>query len=237
MKKCYLLCFGVLSLTFTLDTVTPLGIAAGIPYVAVVLLAAPLPRRSILAFAAICTALTAIAFFKPPGSLPQVEWLGLTNRILTVIAIWLTVMFALSRKSAEDALKKHRDGLEQVVQERTASITQLHLQLEAAIIDQLKEEQAKLRLFQSTMRTVKDLVNNFLNELQLIRLEMEAKGTVDPPTSLLLQKLIFDASAKLNALGELKELKETDLGGGIYILDTEPHGVGDPGHEAARSNQ
>lgn len=222
MKKCYALCFGLLSLTFTLDTITPLGIAAGIPYMAVIFLAAPLPRRSIIVFAVMCTLLTAGAFFKYPGALPEVEWLAFANRTLTIIAIWLTALFVLSRKNAEDILTKHRDGLESLVRERTASITQLHQQLEAAIIDQLKEEQAKLRLFQSTMRTVKDIVNNFLNELQLIRLEMEAKKAVDVPTSLLLEKLIFDTSAKLNALGELKELKETDLGGGIYMLDTAP---------------
>lgn len=88
------------------------------------------------------------------------------------------------------------------------------------------EEQAKLRLFQSTMRTVKDIVNNSLNDLQLVRLtlEQEEKVSKDSEALQLMDQLIFETSAKLNRLGELEEVKEKDMGGGVYMIDVPASG-------------
>lgn len=88
------------------------------------------------------------------------------------------------------------------------------------------EEQAKLRVFQSTMRTVKDIVNNSLNDLQLVRLtlEHEEKVSKDSEALQLMDQLIFETSAKLNKLGELEEVKEKDIGGGVYMIDVPASG-------------
>ncbi len=221
-KNRFLLCAALLAVIFGVDTFTPLGIAAGIPYIAVILLALRLPKRSVLFFAATSAVLTAIGFFKYSSAAADVESVALANRILTILALWLIAYISLARKRAEEELRKHRDQLELLVEERTASVRLLHRQLEAAMLDRLKQEQAKLRLFHATMRTVKDIVNNFLNELQLIRLELEEKVEADSPSLQLLDTLIFETSAKLNALGELKELRETDIGEGIFMLEVNP---------------
>jgi hypothetical protein len=147
--------------------------------------------------------------------------MALANRLLAIFAIWTTTLFSLQHKRAEEALAEHRDRLEVMVEERTASIEFLHHELEAALTERLETQQAKLHLFHSTMRTVKDIVNNFLNDLQLFRLEIEQGKTLDPQSLQALDALIQEASAKLNRLGELKEIREKDLGGGVFMIETD----------------
>lgn len=96
------------------------------------------------------------------------------------------------------------------------------------------EEQVKLRVFQSTMRTVKDIVNNSLNDLQLVRLTLEQEGKLSKDSEVLqrMDQLIFETSAKLNKLGDLEELKEKDMGGGVYMIDV-PASSRHAGHHPA----
>ncbi|MDD5331149.1 MAG: hypothetical protein PHX38_14210 [Sulfuricella sp.] len=86
---------------------------------------------------------------------------------------------------------------------------------------QTDEEQARLRVFQSTMRTVNDIVNNSLNDLQLVRLALENEERVpsDSESLRMLDQLIHETSAKLNKLGDMQELKEKDLGGGVFMIE------------------
>jgi two-component system sensor kinase FixL len=67
----YLLCGALMAAIFVLDALTPLGVAAGVPYVAVVLLALRLPRASVVLFAAVATVLTALGFWKTSGTIAE----------------------------------------------------------------------------------------------------------------------------------------------------------------------
>ncbi len=89
---------------------------------------------------------------------------------------------------------------------------------------QTDEELAKLRVFQSTMRTVNDIVNNSLNDLQLVRLALESEERVpgDSESLRMLDQLIYETSTKLNQLGDMQELKEKDLGGGVFMIEVPP---------------
>lgn len=71
-------------------------------------------------------------------------------------------------------------------------------------------EAQKLRTHQATMRTVHDIVNNFLNGLQLF--ELPANDDRD-----ILEELIQDTSQKLKALGDLESIVEKSLAVGIGI--------------------
>ena len=75
----------------------------------------------------------------------------------------------------------------------------------------------RLRVLQATMRTVHDLVNNFLNNLQLFRLEAE-----DGPLSLeslkLFDDLIYETAEKLKALGDSDSAVEYEMASGVGIL-------------------
>jgi signal transduction protein with GAF and PtsI domain len=64
----------------------------------------------------------------------------------------------------------------------------------------------RLRVVQVTMRTVQDIVNNCLNQLQLLRLS--AEGHVPEESLLLFDQAIREASAKLSAVADIKTFTE-----------------------------
>lgn len=108
----------VAGLLFAIDLFLPLGVAAGIPYVAVVLLAAwlPLPRM-LLYVAALCSILTvAGGYWSPPGGLP---WMGITNRVLGITMLWITAILVLLRRRTEERLRQVNGELDAFV--RTVS--------------------------------------------------------------------------------------------------------------------
>jgi hypothetical protein len=73
----------------------------------------------------------------------------------------------------------------------------------------------RLRVFKATMRTVHDIVNNFLNTLQLVHLE--AEGQLPTEMLSLVDRIVQEAAVKLKALGDLEtvEEKEMSIGQGI----------------------
>lgn len=94
---CIVLAAGILSV----DLMIPLGIAMGVPYVAVVLISLWLPRKATIFMATLCSVLTiGVYLYKP--SVPEL-WKALCNRSLAVFAIWVTASLGLQRKKAEEA--------------------------------------------------------------------------------------------------------------------------------------
>jgi hypothetical protein len=73
----------------------------------------------------------------------------------------------------------------------------------------------RLRVLRATMRTVQDIVNNFLNGLQLIR--VEAEGAVPPETLELLDSLSRDTAARLKAMGDLESVPVKPTAAGTVI--------------------
>ena len=88
---------------FLLDLVFPLGVAGGIPYVAVVLASLWLPRWQYTLFVAVaCSVLVLLgAIYSPPGG---VLWQVLVNRALALLAIWVTAVLSLQRQRVAVAL-------------------------------------------------------------------------------------------------------------------------------------
>lgn len=82
-------------------------------------------------------------------------------------------------------------------------------------------QEQRLRVLRATMRTVQDIVNNFLNSLTLFRLEAEDKGALSEGSLQAMDSLIQDTSAKLNALGELQDTPEKPMAGGLVGIDYE----------------
>jgi hypothetical protein len=89
----------------------------------------------------------------------------------------------------------------------------------------------RLRVFKATMRTVQDLVNNALNNLQLVRLEAE---TILSPESLaLFDQLIQDTAAKLQVLGDIEDPLERPMASGVGIAY--PERATEQGHSSGGS--
>ena len=76
----------------------------------------------------------------------------------------------------------------------------------------------RLRVVQVTMRTVHNIVNNCLNQLQLLRLD--AEGHVPQESLTLFDEAIHSASAQLKALGDMEEFteKRMEIGMGLDWL-------------------
>ncbi len=98
---CGLLAFIIL----VIDLAIPLGVAGGVPYIAVVLLSLWAPeKKATIIVAVISTILTVGGFFySPPGG---EMWKVLFNRALALFAIWVTASLTLQRKITEERREK-----------------------------------------------------------------------------------------------------------------------------------
>ena len=98
--------------------------------------------------------------------------------------------------------------------------TALVLLVAAAFLDLMRArakeaaalEAERLRVVQVTMRTVQDVVNNALNQLQLVRLE--AEGHVPDASLELFDEVIHETAAQLKALGNLEAYAEKQMAAG-----------------------
>lgn len=77
----------------------------------------------------------------------------------------------------------------------------------------LKAEQ--LRVVHVTMRTVQDIVNNCLNQLQLLR--VDAEGHVSEESLALFDAAIRETAEKLKALGDLETFAEKKMQIGNFL--------------------
>jgi PAS domain S-box-containing protein len=79
----------------------------------------------------------------------------------------------------------------------------------------LKLQTERLRVVKVTMRTVQDIVNNSLNQLQLLR--FEAEGHVSEETLELFDEAIQDTAEKLSVLGNLEAYTENQMSVGTGL--------------------
>jgi signal transduction protein with GAF and PtsI domain len=90
---------------------------------------------------------------------------------------------------------------------------------DARVMHEARMQAERLRVVQVTMRTVQDVVNNCLNQLQLLR--MSAEGHVPDESLVLFDSAIQDATAKLRAMADVKTFTEKRMAIGPG-LDFEP---------------
>ena len=97
----YIICVFLFTIIFAIDLFTPLGVAAGVPYVAVVLVSLWVLKRNFTVWVALVSSvLTIIGLFYSP--LGGEVWKVLLNRALALFAIWTTAVLTLQRKSIEE---------------------------------------------------------------------------------------------------------------------------------------
>jgi PAS domain S-box-containing protein len=106
---------------FVVDIALPLGVAGGVPYVAVVLLGLWFKSTRPLFFLATISSVLTIAgyFFSPVGG---ILWVDLTNRILALSAIWVTAVLLAKAKAAESRTETVADRLTTVLDSAVISI-------------------------------------------------------------------------------------------------------------------
>ena len=104
-RKIIVLCLILSIAIFIIDTIIPLGVAGGVPYILVVLISLWSPRTNLPIYMAIGgSALTVIGFYSSPsgGEL----WQVLFNRALALFAIWTTATLSVLWKYIQDEKEK-----------------------------------------------------------------------------------------------------------------------------------
>ena len=104
-------CLALSAVIFSGDIILPLGVAAGVPYVAVVLLAMwGTSERFIYITAALTSVLTVAGFFLSPVG--GILWVVLFNRALALFAIWVTAILGSMLMRALNEAKKEKKKAE-----------------------------------------------------------------------------------------------------------------------------
>ena len=103
------------------DLSMPLGVAGGVPYVALVLFGIWYPkRRYVILLACVGSALTVAGYYlSPEGGVP---WVVMVNRLLAIGAIWVTALLMCRVKTSEKALKQINANLEGDVERHSIRI-------------------------------------------------------------------------------------------------------------------
>ena len=88
-------------------------------------------------------------------------------------------------------------------------------------LEEVRTAEARLLTLRATMSTVHDIVNNFLQNLQLFRLEAEKSNAISEDYLRLFDSLIDETTTKLKTIGDLDEVVETEMQSGVTTLEYE----------------
>ena len=113
----------------TLDIAIPLGVADGILYIALVLIAFFIKSKNFIYVGAITgTLLTITGFFvSPPGG---EFWQVIANRFLIIFTIWMTAILCLLQYSHSEKIKATHDDLAKNIQQRTIELNKSNADFE-----------------------------------------------------------------------------------------------------------
>ena len=153
---------------FCLDLYLPLGIGNGVLYGGLVILSFLLPNRNgPLIIAAICSVLTMTDVVLSPTIEGVPLWMGMTNRLFSLTAIWLPALFFLHRRRAEDTLQRAYDELEVRVQVRTQELATVN----KALLDEIaerKETERSLRASEAVLQASQDELRQSREDLRAL---------------------------------------------------------------------
>ena len=201
-RHVYLTCSILSIIILAVDFITPLGVASGVPYIVVILMSLKSPEKYFtLVVALVCTLFVGIGYLGSPPSLAP-TYQVVANRSLSIFAIWITALLALTQKAKTDELHRERIRYLQSIQE-------------------LELQQEKLKVLKATMRTVQDVTGNFFNNLQYFKARINKNKTLSPDEINQLNVLIHDASLWLNKMGNMDEVREKRMAGDMIGIEYE----------------
>ena len=147
----------------------------------------------------------------------------LARRPLTSAAILLTVMFVIAPSLAKrDLINIPISIASNRLDDFLAVVTVILIGLAFDSIfagarrrREMEIREQRLRVLKATMRTVQNIVNNSLNNLQLFRIE--AEGLLPPESLRAFDRIVKQTSAELRHLGDLTSTPEVHLATGVGI--------------------
>ncbi|MDN5940865.1 MAG: sensor histidine kinase [Nitrospira sp.] len=128
---------------FILDLSLPLGSGNSVLYGGLVILSFLLSyRKGPLITATICSIVDMTDILLKPTLDGMPLWMGVTNRLFSLTAIWLPLLFFLHRRRTEDLLRGAHDELETRVKARTHELAAVNQALVAEIAERMETEQS-----------------------------------------------------------------------------------------------
>lgn len=143
-QKFHIIIGGLLAfMILWLDLALPLGVAAGVPYLFLVLLAWWAPNKKFFYYAAVAgTILTLIGLaFSPAGG---EMWKVLSNRFLALVVIWGTAFLGVVYKSQTEELASTNEKFKEEIRQRKRAE------------ENLKNSESRLRELCAHMETVRE---------------------------------------------------------------------------------
>ncbi len=161
-KEFYLYLAGIIlaAVFFALDLSLELGVAGGIPYIALVLLGLWSRQKRYLLVASLTgTTLILLGYFlSPPGG---ELWKVFLNRFLALSALWVTAILCLFYKRKEEALWRAHQELQSRVESQTADLKTANEDLLAKISEHKKAQES---LLESKMR-IRAIMDNTVDAI------------------------------------------------------------------------
>ncbi|GMR07479.1 MAG: hypothetical protein BMS9Abin26_0482 [Gammaproteobacteria bacterium] len=183
----YIICAALVLTIFIIDLLLPLGVAGGVPYILVILVALWIKNpRAVIILAIICSLLTVLGFYLSPagGEL----WKVMANRSLAIFAIWVTAILALKWKLDE----KKVSSLEH------------------------KIEEEKERIYLATIHGAQHITNNLLNELQIVKTEIALHPEFSKEISSLFGDMLAEADTLMDDLSTVDQIDDEVIRQSIY---------------------
>lgn len=81
----------------------------------------------------------------------------------------------------------------------------------------LEMNEERLNVLRATMRTVNDIVNNFMNNVLLFRLKAEKRNALEPEDLALIDAILKETTANLKKLRDLNSTPVKNVAGGVAI--------------------
>ena len=208
------LIIGLSAALFAIDLFMPLGIAVGVLYAGIVILAAASshPRLPFLTAIASTPLIIAGAALGPQHAAIPV-WVGVSNRIFSLVIVWISAVLLQQRRRAEIELREAKDELEVRVDARTKELADVNRSLLQEISGHIQTE-GFLRNSEQALATsrqeLRDLAARLLTvqEEERRRISRDLHDDINQRLAMLVvQAESLEANLPASAVGCSKELR------------------------------
>lgn len=208
------LIIGLSAALFAIDLILPLGIAIGVLYAGIVILAAASSYRRLpflIAIASTPLILAGAVVGPQDASIPV--WVGVSNRIFSLIIVWIAAVLLQQRQRAEIQLREAKNELEGRVDARTKELADVNQSLLQEISGHIQTE-GFLRNSEQALATsrqeLRDLAARLLTvqEEERRRISRDLHDDINQRLAMLIvQAESLDANLPASAVGCSKELR------------------------------